>query len=401
MVSDRSVEASPGTLLRHLPEVDGLRGIAILLVLWYHGPFLFKELPQFSGQESPWSFLGLFGRMSLGGWIGVDLFFVVSGFLITSILLGVREAGGSLLVFWQRRALRIFPLAVLYLVALFVLVRLGDPLKTLASFDAWPWYALYLGNIHIALYGWQPLAVMILWSLAIEEQFYLIWPLLSRLCHAKMLLRWSIGCIVMSPIIRAVTLALADYPATYVLTFCRFDALAAGAAVAVLYHSRELREQMLETSKRLAAPALAVILLTLAAPFSPSMPQTRPWVFSVFGYSWLALSFGILLLASLDTHGVIKMALTSRVLTFLGRRCYGLYLWHVLAGGLAVAALQQWNVGLYVHTLLWLVILLSLATGSWFLFEEPILRLKRFLPYSKTKSCIIEVSNPRLVGISR
>ena len=401
MVPNRSVEAASGTLLRHLPEVDGLRGIAILLVLWNHGPFLFRELPQFSGQESPWSFLGLFGRMSLGGWMGVDLFFVVSGFLITCILLGVRERDGSLLVFWQRRALRIFPLAVLYLVALLVLARFGDPLKTLASFDAWPWYAFYLGNIHIALYGWQPLAVMILWSLAIEEQFYLIWPLLSRLCDAKTLLRWSIGCIVLSPLMRAVTFAVADYPATYVLTFCRFDALAAGAAVAVLYHSREHRDHMLEASKRLAAPALAVIILTLVVPFSPNMPQTRPWFFSVFGYSGLALSFGILLMASLDTHGVIKMALTSRILTFLGRRCYGLYLWHVLAGGLAVAALQQWAVGLYAHALLWLVILISLTTGSWFLFEEPILRLKRFLPYTKTKPCVIEVPNPGLLGISR
>src|ERR1041384_7976922 len=126
----------------YMPTVDGLRGMAILLVLWYHAPFLFRDLPEFSAQLSPWAMLGVIGRMSLGGWIGVDLFFVVSGFLITSILLGVRETGGSLLVFWQRRALRIFPLAVLYLVALFVLVRLGDPLKTLASFDAWPWYAL-------------------------------------------------------------------------------------------------------------------------------------------------------------------------------------------------------------------------------------------------------------------
>ena len=112
--------------------------------------------------------------MSLGAWIGVDLFFVISGFLITLILIRVKDGTGFLLVFWQRRALRIFPLAGLYLVALLVLIRLGDPLNMLPRFDAWPWYAFYLGNIHIALYGWQPLAVMILWSaLFLLTFFYL------------------------------------------------------------------------------------------------------------------------------------------------------------------------------------------------------------------------------------
>src|SRR6478672_5236737 len=102
----------------YMPTVDGLRGIAILLVLWYHAPFLFRQLTEFSAQQSPWLTLGLFWRMSLGAWIGVDLFFVISGFLITLILIRVKEGTGSLLVFWERRALRIFPLAGLYLVAL-------------------------------------------------------------------------------------------------------------------------------------------------------------------------------------------------------------------------------------------------------------------------------------------
>jgi hypothetical protein len=81
----------------YMPTVDGLRGIAILLVLWYHAPFLFRDLSEFSGQQTPWAMLGVLGRMSLGGWIGVDLFFVISGFLITSILIRLRD-GGWLLI---------------------------------------------------------------------------------------------------------------------------------------------------------------------------------------------------------------------------------------------------------------------------------------------------------------
>jgi peptidoglycan/LPS O-acetylase OafA/YrhL len=384
-----------------MPTVDGLRGIAILLVLWYHAPFLFRQLPEFSAQQSPWTMLGVFGKMSLGGWIGVDLFFVISGFLITLILIRVKEGAGSLLVFWERRALRIFPLAGLYLVALLVLVRLGDPLDMLPSFDAWPWYAFYLGNIHIAIYGWQPLALMILWSLAIEEQFYLVWPFLVRMCSVRQVLWWSIGCIVMTPFVRALTLSTFDYPATYVFTFCRLDALAAGAVVAVLYSSRDWREQIIASCRRLAAPALAVIIITLLVPFSPSLPQTRPWVFSVFGYSWLAVSFAILLMASLGIQGPIRNLLTSRILTFLGRRCYGLYLWHVLAAGVSITALQSWPVGFYAHVFLWLVTLVIVASGCWLLFEEPILRLKRFLLYTERQSPAVEVPHTGLISVSR
>src|SRR5215467_5738896 len=400
-ISQRSGAFSPQGVFPNMPTVDGLRGIAILLVLWYHAPFLFRQLPEFSAQQSPWGMLGLFWRMSLGGWIGVDLFFVISGFLITLILIRVKEEAGSLLAFWGRRALRILPLAVLYLVALFVLVRLGDPLNLLPRFDAWPWYAFYLGNIHIAIYGWQPTAIMLLWSLAIEEQFYLVWPFLVRMCNVRQVLWWSIGIIVISPLIRALTLSAADYPATYVFTFCRLDSLAAGAVVAVLYSSRGWREQIMASCKRLTTPALAVILITLLVPFSPSMPQTRPWLFSVFGYSSLAVSFAILLAASLGTQGPIKVLLTSRILTFLGKRCYGLYLWHVLASWLAIVALQQWQIGFYAHVLIWLATLLLMASGSWLLFEEPVLRLKRFLPYTEGKSPAAEVPHSGLIGVSR
>jgi peptidoglycan/LPS O-acetylase OafA/YrhL len=256
----------------------------------------------------------------------------------------------------------------------------------LASFDAWPWYAVYLGNLHISFYGWQPLAVMILWSLAIEEQFYLVWPFFVRMCHARQLLRWSIGCILLAPVARALTLSIADYPATYVFTLCRLDALAAGAVVAVCYSSQRWRDSIMASCKRLAGPAVAVIMLTLLVPFSPSLPQTRSWFFSVFGYTGIATSFGILLMASLDAKGPIKMLLSSRILTFLGKRCYGFYMWHVLAGGIAIVALQPSRAGFYSHAVLWVTILLSMASASWLLFEQPMLRLKRLLPYASEQS---------------
>jgi len=373
IVSDRSAT--------YVPAVDGLRGIAILLVLYYHAPFLFRNLPEFSTQLSPWALLGVIGKMSLGGWMGVDLFFVVSGFLITTILLHMRDRGGSVLVFWGRRGLRILPLAMLYLLVLFVLTWLGDPMQMLPPFEGWAWYALYLGNIHIALYGWQPLAIMILWSLAIEEQFYLVWPVFVRACSRHQLLWWSGGIVAVAPVIRAIMLTAADYPATYVFTLCRLDGLAAGAVVAVIFGNHTWQAEAARLCKKLAPFASVVLLMTLLVPFSPSLPETRPWFFSVFGYSWIAMSFAILLGASLSAEGRVGAILNSRVLIFLGKRCYGLYLWHVLIAGCVTAGLQPFQVGFYAHTFLWLAALVIIASGSWLLFEEPILRLKRYLSY--------------------
>src|SRR5262249_17644827 len=150
------------------------------------------------------------------------------------------------------------------------------------------------------LYGWQPLAVMILWSLAIEEQFYLVWPLLVRACSSQRLLWWSSCIIAVTPVIRAITLTVADYPATYVFTLCRLDALAAGAVVAVLFGNHKWQAEATRVCKRLAPFALVVLLVTFLIPLSPSLPETRPWFFSVLGYSWLAVSFAVLLVTSLN-----------------------------------------------------------------------------------------------------
>ena len=370
-----------GGVLSSVPALDGLRGLAILLILWYHAPFLFSELPQFSAGETPWSMFGFFGRMSLGGWIGVDLFFVVSGFFITTILLRSRDAGTWPWVFWGRRALRILPLAAAYLLILFVLQGMGDPLHLLPDFHGWSWYAVYLGNIHISLYGWQPLAVMILWSLAIEGQFYLVWPLIVHIVNTTRLMRWCIGLIVLAPLIRIGTSVTMDYPATYVFTLCRVDALAAGALVATLLSSHAWRQRTIESCGRLVFPVLLLIVLTLLVPFSPLLPQTRPWFFSIVGYSWLAIGFAVCLVASVSSTGLWGRIVTSPFLTLLGRRCYGLYIWHVIVAGLVKVVLDFLQVGFFAHVLVWLILLMGVASASWYCLEAPILRLKRCIPY--------------------
>jgi peptidoglycan/LPS O-acetylase OafA/YrhL len=358
----------------YMPTIDGLRGIAILLVLWYHAPFLFREvtaLPE-----------NIFWRMSTAGWIGVDLFFVISGFLITGILLR-NTMDGSLQAFWYRRGLRILPLAILYLLLLQLNVIFHDPLGILTSFEAWSAYLFYMGNVHIALSGWQPLVIMILWSLAVEEQFYLLWPVLVHHISRRHLLILAGLIIGLSPLARSIVDAFYGYPAVYVLTLCRLDVLSAGAVLALLLSSEEWSLTTSIWCRKLAFPAMAFVLVTFLAPFSPSFASTHPTYFTLFGYTWIALALAILVGVSVRCEGLIQSILSHTALTFIGKRCYGFYLWHVVIAAVVTKFLSaiSWNLSLYGRIAMWSICLSLVVTASWYFFERPILNLKYLCSY--------------------
>jgi peptidoglycan/LPS O-acetylase OafA/YrhL len=369
--------------IEYLPSIDGLRGIAILLVVWYHAPFLFSDGTRFPQEILLGNFQMIFWGLSLAGWIGVDLFFVVSGFLITSILLRSRDAGSSLQVFWCRRGLRILPLAVLYLSILQLNTVLHDPLGVLSHFDEWLVYLFYFGNVHIALHGWQPVVIMILWSLAVEEQFYIAWPVLVHWLSRKRLFVLSVVIIALSPLARGLVSYTYGYPAVYVFTLCRLDAIASGAVLALLINSQRWNAQTIIACRKLAPLAFFVLLTTFVVPLSPSFPQMRPQIFTLFGYTWIGIAFAVLVGASLRCEGWAWSLLNARVLTFVGKRCYGLYLWHALMAGLVkkLADTSFVPLGFYWQLSLWLFGLLVVASMSWSFFEQPILNLKRLVPY--------------------
>ena len=203
----------------HLKALDGFRGLAIIGVMLLHF------------------------RLMSSGWVGVQIFFVLSGFLITSILLADRHLpfGAYLKRFYWRRTLRIFPLYFGYL-AIFTIafVLAGVP----AHFDGyWPFLYTYTFNYLLLLPSYNVGTFFgHLWSLSIEEQFYLLWPALVYLLSPRAF-RWVIlALIALAPAIRVVTAAIlhgtSDAPGylgrnIYGLTFCQLDAFAAGAAVAV------------------------------------------------------------------------------------------------------------------------------------------------------------------------
>jgi peptidoglycan/LPS O-acetylase OafA/YrhL len=349
--------------LPYLPALDGLRAFAILLVLWHHGPILFR-LPIAIYQSTFW-------RMGGSGWMGVDLFFVLSGFLITTILLRTRVAPHSLRRFWLRRALRIFPLAFLYLTLLYVGSRFGEP-PDLARFARWPAYFLYCANLDIAFRGWVDGSLAILWSLAIEEQFYALWPFATRWLAPRRLLALCLVIVVASPFVRKWTFAQMHYPAVYVATWCRFDTLAIGAALALLFDDTKLREHTLRIC-RLGWPLAALtVLLALCEPFGMMYPGHYPDWFPVVGYTVLPLAFAVFVALAAD--GESHPLLGHPLLRAIGRISYGLYVWHYWVGDFLRRHTASWSGDARLS--LWIAATFAVATLSWFAFERPILSLK-------------------------
>jgi peptidoglycan/LPS O-acetylase OafA/YrhL len=238
----------------YLPSLDNLRALAVGMVVVFH-----------VGQGRVGSPHDVFGRVlfratELGGW-GVDLFFVLSGFLITRILLETRGKPGYFRSFYARRVLRIFPLYYLYLVLLAVALAL-IPVAQVArdAFErGWPWYALYLTNIKLVYsYDLDPGSVQHLWSLAVEEHFYLLWPAVVALVPPRMLLPLVLGAIVLVAAGRVLWLARgADPFAVHVLTWTRLDALLIGAALAIVRLDPTVSQRLERTAPLLAGGALA------------------------------------------------------------------------------------------------------------------------------------------------
>jgi len=305
-VRDQQVIGTPAS---RIPSLDGLRGVAIALVLVWHG---------FFGQFVRSNILQKFWWIGSLSWSGVDLFFVLSGFLIGGILLDARQSPNYFSTFYCRRAFRILPLYAVLLLA-YVILR-----PTVAG----DWFALQVTSVPLAAFltftqnFWMAVPANfgggagITWSLAIEEQFYLLAPLVVRCLNRRGLLRVLITVVVGAPLLRLLILwKIKDGGiATYVLMPCRADALSIGVLCAIA-----MRSSIAGKVTRLGLPltiALALPLLWLSwcryTPFS--------WPMASFGYSLLALFYGGCLLLSVS-HSASW--LEWKPLRWLGSIAYG------------------------------------------------------------------------------
>jgi peptidoglycan/LPS O-acetylase OafA/YrhL len=353
------IDARAGT---HVPALDGVRGVAIALVLLSH-----------VAQD----------RVTSAGWIGVDLFFVLSGFLITGILWDSRERRHRVRTFYVRRALRILPLYYGVLVAVFVAVAVVHSLHTDQNrqlFREQWWYWAYVPNWLIALrHRVDGGSLAWFWSLAIEEQFYLVWPLIVWHASGRTIVRVCLGTLVAGLVIRSVLVfthadAYASRPLVYMLTPCRLDGLVVGSLIAMKVRDpggyadlwRRIRVPALVCATFLCANAL--LQMEFGAPAMARSP-----IVETVGYPALAIAFGGLLVASL---GPWRQVMSARPLRWLGVYSYGIYVLHPFA----VDALRQWShlvLGTWAFAIAATAASLAIAWLSYQLYERHWLALKR------------------------
>ncbi len=370
----------------HVPVLDGVRGVAILMVMCVH----------FIGDAPAYTPLGraMVKLANYGVW-GVDLFFVLSGFLITGLLYDAKGSVHYFRNFYVRRTLRIFPLYYSVLAALFIILpALPVPypagLEESARHQAWLWS--YASNFYLAVHrAWALPYVGHFWSLAVEEQFYLIWPFVVLALSRRSLLRVCVAVVAAALALRcALSLAGAGEVALVVFSPCRFDTVCIGAFVALAVRSAGL-EPVARTARRWVGPLLALVFVASAwnALHGPALAVILP-----LRGTFVALSFGALLAASLaaKSDGAASRVLRSRVMSFLGTRSYGLYVFHGIIAyamfehpGLfdALSARVGYGAAMVVEAVGGAATSLAVAVASYELLEKRFLVLKNRLAPSE------------------
>ena len=354
----------------HRPAIDGIRAIAALLVVLFHA-----GMPGFAG-----------------GFAGVDVFFVLSGFLITSLL--VREMWSrrriSLPDFYARRARRLLPAAITVLIITAVVYQLvASRVDVIDNRMSFIFAALYISNWYFLAQSQDyfaadasPSPVLHYWSLSVEEQFYIVWPVLAlvlliglrrRPMRAAALL---LGLAIVGTVVAGV-IAISSPMTSYFATYARAYQLLLGGALAVFLIARERREagggppaRPTSWQRPAMIAAVAALAVLLVASTSLSAPLGPFWIGLISCVATLAL------LAGLEYGGAsaLAAALASRVPRLLGRYSYSIYLWHwpviVIGGILGVLPVLWW-----LRVPLVLVATIGLAAATWWLIEGRAMRI--------------------------
>lgn len=359
-----------------IPALDGLRGVAVSLVLAVH----FVRSPD----TGSWSIIG---RIASSGWVGVNLFFVLSGFLITGILLDSRGDRNYFRSFYTRRALRILPLYYGFIAFVLMLPRLSALAQWLgasylADHQVWFWsYTvnwLFVGEATHGLATGADQGFGVLWSLAIEEQFYLVWPLVVALVPRRRILA-TVGVLALGCVVLRLALALRGVPvaALYGATLTRLDGLCVGAALAVLRRDGGLARWWRSWVFAVCGCALA---LAAATPFIVRSSHPNALLFSAVEFP-IAMGFGALLMMSVATSASMGAMMSVRLLRTLGKYSYAIYVLqapvqHVMVG----AGARPERIGYLPFMLAGISLTLGLAFASWHLWEVHFLKLRRLGP---------------------
>lgn len=364
---------------RRIPELDGLRGMAITAVLVYH--YFEYFAPTVPGR----AFL-IFHASSQMGWCGVDLFFVLSGFLIGGILLDAKESPRYFQNFYQRRLRRIFPAYYLWIGAYFLLsfvpfLRLPAPLSI--GPERWtiiPIFSLFAQNlIRTWHHGLGITWLGPLWSLAVEEQFYLVMPWMVRFLSKRWLVLLLLLAIVAAPVARIVAYQLSPtHTVQYTLTPCRVDAIAIGVLLALVWRDQRWRARLLTHQKSLYA--LVGLSLITVGYFGIWHPSPYSYAMSLWGLSCVGVFFACLLLLALVAHdGIWAGFCRWNFWRDIGGVSYCMYLIHLAVADILHAAFHSSN-GQISTSFFFTITAFAAATTwavakiSWRYLESPLLR---------------------------
>ena len=370
---------------RHNGALDGLRFFAFLLVFFFHAL-----------QWSPWGQLP-FIRF---GYLGVPIFFVLSGFLIGGILLDLKEKtrpgfglGAKLKTFYIRRALRIFPVYYLFIAILAVLLAVSGRSDPVAN-DSFFWHLGYLTNFRSFAVGMDRVREGHFWSLAVEEHFYMLAPLVVLLVKPRTLVRLLAGVIVAVAVARAMIDHSGSSRDFWVLSPMQFDLLGLGIATAII----ERKGQFLGVGARglrwLGIGGAIFFVLFIAHFYWPV--EGTGGLFATLGPLSLGLTTAALVLTLWQRPAwFLSRILAFRPFAYFGQVSYGLYLFHPNCLGWSSRYFGTFNL-----TNAWagLAITLAAAMLSWHLFEKPINDLKNRFAYNEKRRVEQPANEPATAG---
>jgi peptidoglycan/LPS O-acetylase OafA/YrhL len=335
--------------LAYIPSLDGIRAFAVTIVLLYHARAAFDGT--------------LLAPLVHCGWVGVDLFFTLSGFLITRILISSDERPGYFRNFYIKRALRIWPLYYTLVLVAFLVSGFGRHTRP----DSWWPYLTLTQNLFVAAFGLEVLRVT--WSLAIEEQFYLAWPICIRLAGAKWLPAACAVLLVAEPFARSEYLAKHNSLEMYLRTFTHLDGIVFGSLLALILMWPGLGKERLKPWFWLALVAgIAGTIMTIA-------PTAAGDQHSIFLFSFLGLASAGLIGLCVVAAFPLAFLLELRLVRYLGRISYGVYLMHIPLFDLMDRSLGRFHLPMMALLACKLLGTIILASASWHFFESRLIAL--------------------------
>ncbi|HET6144745.1 MAG TPA: acyltransferase [Candidatus Acidoferrales bacterium] len=364
-----------------VPEIDGLRGIAIGMVVMWH---FFTE----TAQSRPGSGLAYLTRSLSLTWTGVDLFFVLSGFLIGGILVDTCDATNYFRAFYTRRFFRIVPIYAIVLLlfpAMHFLRHPAGPNIAAGAETSPPWYMYWTFTQNLWMAASSSLGTNSLdmsWSLAVEEQFYLTIPLVILLFRGRQLRKIVVAGILAAPLLRLVLYFVWHTKAgvaAYVLMPCRADGLLLGILAASLLRDTAWKKRI-QNANRFFIVAASILLAGVAYLASRAATFSDPLMFTV-GYTWMACFYVIVLVFAVTRpETMVARALRVGWLRWLGSIAYGTYLLHqavlrVVFRIFSVDPPRITSIRSLIIAIFAVAVTLTVAYLSWIYFEKPLVRI--------------------------